>query len=276
MTTIGLCASLLQAAAVLALAACGRVASRRAGEPRPSGRSRSTEVATSRRPWAMDFLPGSGVPLTNIALVTEKGGQAVAGRRRNGARTAVAGVPSVKVAGQGGLGDVVAASRLRRQPAHLSELRRGRAKAGPAARCSAMGADLGQRRAAASRASRSSGGKRPRSPATAISRTASPSGPTACSTCPRASGRRSSPAQDFGGNLGKMLRLTAEGQPAPGNPWAARAGSRPNSGRWATATCSASPSLRTGGCGRREMGPQGGDEINLDRRRQELRLAARL
>ena len=33
------------------------------------------EIATFDLPWAMDFLPGSGVPLTNIALVTEKRGR---------------------------------------------------------------------------------------------------------------------------------------------------------------------------------------------------------
>ena len=33
------------------------------------------EVAKFDTPWAMDFLPGSGVRLTNTALVTEKDGK---------------------------------------------------------------------------------------------------------------------------------------------------------------------------------------------------------
>ena len=66
------------------------------------------EIATFDLPWAMDFLPGSGVPLTNIALVTEKRGRLWLIDVATGERQQVAGVPQVHVAGQGGLGDVVA------------------------------------------------------------------------------------------------------------------------------------------------------------------------
>ena len=66
------------------------------------------EIATFDSPWAMDFLPGSGVPLTNMALVTEKGGRLWLIDVATGKRQQVAGVPQVHVAGQGGLGDVVA------------------------------------------------------------------------------------------------------------------------------------------------------------------------
>ncbi|MFP5330670.1 MAG: PQQ-dependent sugar dehydrogenase, partial [Alphaproteobacteria bacterium] len=71
------------------------------------------------------------------------------------------------------------------------------------------------------------------------------------------------PAQDYSVNLGKVLRLTLDGTPAPGNPWARRGGRAaefwsmghrnvlglafaPDGRLWAT-----------------EMGPKGGDEINL-------------
>ena len=57
----------------------------------------------------MTFLPGSGVRMTNAALVTEKDGRLwlvdVASGKQAGGRRAC---PRVKVAGQGGLGDVVA------------------------------------------------------------------------------------------------------------------------------------------------------------------------
>ena len=56
----------------------------------------------------MDFLPGSGVPVTNAALVTEKGGKLWLLDPATGRKQEVSGVPSVKEAGQGGLGDVVA------------------------------------------------------------------------------------------------------------------------------------------------------------------------
>lgn len=56
----------------------------------------------------MDFLPGSGVPMTNMALVTEKAGKLWLVDVTNGQKQQVAGVPAVHVEGQGGLADVVA------------------------------------------------------------------------------------------------------------------------------------------------------------------------
>ncbi len=55
----------------------------------------------------MDILPGSGVRLTNLALLTELEGKLWLIDVANGKRQAVAGLPKVHVAGQGGLGDVV-------------------------------------------------------------------------------------------------------------------------------------------------------------------------
>jgi glucose/arabinose dehydrogenase len=55
----------------------------------------------------MDFLPGSGLPRTNLALVTEKLGRLWLIDVRTGAKQEVAGVPPVHVEGQGGLADVV-------------------------------------------------------------------------------------------------------------------------------------------------------------------------
>lgn len=65
------------------------------------------EIAKFSTPWAMAFLPGSGVPLTNLALLTEKQGRLWLVDVTSGKRTAVSGVPTVVVAGQGGLGDVM-------------------------------------------------------------------------------------------------------------------------------------------------------------------------
>ena len=67
----------------------------------------------------MAFLPGSGVPMTNMALVTEKAGRLWLIDVTNGRKQEVSGGPAVKVAGQGGLGEVVAHPGLRGQPAHL-------------------------------------------------------------------------------------------------------------------------------------------------------------
>jgi glucose/arabinose dehydrogenase len=67
-----------------------------------------TQVATFDSPWALAFLPGSGVPLTNMALVTEKAGKLWLIDVTNGRKQEVAGVPRVHVEGQGGLAEVVA------------------------------------------------------------------------------------------------------------------------------------------------------------------------
>ena len=67
----------------------------------------ATPVATFDAPWAMAFLPGRGVPMTGMALVTEKAGKLWLVATTTGKRTAVAGVPKVDAGGQGGFGDVI-------------------------------------------------------------------------------------------------------------------------------------------------------------------------
>jgi aldose sugar dehydrogenase len=99
----------IQAGLLLVLSACGNSAQTNAKAPDQSGRPfTTTEVMRFDSPWAMDFLPGNGVPLTSAALVTERGGKLWLVNVANGQRQEVAGVPAVTVAGQGGLGDVVA------------------------------------------------------------------------------------------------------------------------------------------------------------------------
>ncbi len=96
----------IQATIFLGLAACGASAPTGAAS---SGRPFTmTEVATFDSPWAMDFLPGSGVRMTNAALVTEKSGRLWLVNVINGRKQEVAGVPQVHVEGQGGLAEVVA------------------------------------------------------------------------------------------------------------------------------------------------------------------------
>ncbi|HET9353938.1 MAG TPA: PQQ-dependent sugar dehydrogenase, partial [Sphingomicrobium sp.] len=99
--------NILQAAAVAAL--CAACQSEGAAQPEARGdRPFSvTEIADFDTPWAMAFLPGSGLPLTNAALLTEKDGKLWLVDVTNGKRTAVTGVPEVVNAGQGGLGDVM-------------------------------------------------------------------------------------------------------------------------------------------------------------------------
>ena len=98
---------LMQCAMLLVVAACSASSSQSAQSTgaRPFT---VTEVARFDSPWAMDFLPGSGVPKTNMALVTEKGGKLWLVDIGTGQKTEVAGVPKVYVDDQGGLAEVVA------------------------------------------------------------------------------------------------------------------------------------------------------------------------
>ena len=96
---------------LLALAACGSPAPTNAQEP--SGSSlhanvpatsppfTTAAVATFDSPWALDFLPGS-----TVALVTEKGGRLWLVDVANGQKQEVSGAPKVVAKGQGGLLDV--------------------------------------------------------------------------------------------------------------------------------------------------------------------------
>ncbi|HET7708758.1 MAG TPA: PQQ-dependent sugar dehydrogenase [Sphingomicrobium sp.] len=98
----------LQISVLVALASCGTAPSSTQAQAILGERPfTTTEITTFDAPWAMAFLPGSGVPLTGMALVTEKGGKLWLLDSGSGRKQEVAGVPAVLVAGQGGLGDVV-------------------------------------------------------------------------------------------------------------------------------------------------------------------------
>jgi glucose/arabinose dehydrogenase len=71
-------------------------------------------------------------------------------------------------------------------------------------------------------------------------------------------------AQDVNSGLGKIIRITKEGQPAPGNPFINRTGARPelySYGHRNVQGLAFHP--QTGDLWDSEMGPRGGDEINL-------------
>jgi glucose/arabinose dehydrogenase len=71
-------------------------------------------------------------------------------------------------------------------------------------------------------------------------------------------------AQDMGSHLGKTLRLTRDGTPAPDNPFVGRAGALPEI--WTLGHRNAQGLTRdpaTGDIWLHEHGPRGGDEINL-------------
>ena len=249
---------LLQAALVTLVAACGSAPSLTAAQTSGEMPFTVTEVASFSTPWAMDFLPGSGVRTTTAALVTEKEGKLWLVDTRTGSRQAVSGVPRVEVDGQGGLGDVVAhPDYAGNQRIYLSFV-----ESGPNG---TSGAALGYGRLLFTSA-------------------AAPGQPTGVQLegfkviwrqTPKVSGsghfahriafapdgtifltsgerEKMQPAQDRNSDLGKIIHLTAEGQRIGGrfftlghrNPLGIAFA--PDGRLWAS-----------------EMGPQGGDELNL-------------
>ena len=207
--------------------------------------------------------------MTTAALVTEKEGRLWLVDTTTGSRQAVSGVPRVEVAGQGGLGDVVVhPDYAGNQRIYLSFV-----EAGPNG---TSGAALGYGQLLFTSA-------------------AAPGQPTGVQLdgfkviwrqTPKVSGSghfahriafapdgtlfltsgermKMRPAQDIRSDLGKILHLTAEGAPVPGNPWASRGGRAPmywSMGHRNPLGIAFAPDGRLWST---EMGPQGGDELNL-------------
>jgi glucose/arabinose dehydrogenase len=243
---------LMQGALMLMLMACGASPSATAqgesGGPRPFT---VMPIADFTTPWAMSFLPGSGVPLTSRALITERDGRLWLVDCGSGEKQAVTGVPTVKVAGQGGLGDVVASPDF----AGNHRVYLTFAEAGPGG---TSGAALGYGTLVL-------GKGLPRLDGFRVIWRQQPKvagGPhyshriafAKDRTIFLSSGERFQfePAQDPNVDLGKIVHLTAEGQPIGGRFYTL--GHRnvlglafaPDGRLWAT-----------------EMGPRGGDELNL-------------
>ena len=211
---------LLQTALFLAVASCGNGSSTTAQPATSSGMPFvSTAVATLDSPWAMDFLPGS-----TTAIVTEKPGRIWLIDVSNGRKQPVAGAPRVVLSDQGGLLDVVVSPHFAQdgfvyltysQPSDNggSQLALARAKlargTAPALQqfqvlwrnpTGGEGGHFGARIAFA---------------------------PDGNSLFLSAGERqRFTPAQDPNQPLGKILHLTLDGKPAAGNPWAGRTGSQ--------------------------------------------------
>jgi glucose/arabinose dehydrogenase len=275
---------LMQATLLLMLAACSRSPSAAAVAARPFSVS---EVAKFDAPWAMDFLPD-----TTTALVTEKPGRVWLVDVATSQKQQVAGVPRVVAQGQGGLLDVVLSPTFKTDKlVYLTY-------AEPSAN---GGSGLALARAKFVR----DGGLRLdglqviwRDPAGGFggqfgARVAfSPDGQSLfLSSGDR---QRFTPAQDPSQPLGKILHLTLDGKPAPGNPWAGRIGAptvpvtdppedteaaKHAAGRrvaWPGPNLTPAEAWTTGHRnplglafapdGRlweTEMGPRGGDEVNL-------------
>ncbi len=241
---------LIQAALILILAACSAGTSSSA---QPSGERpfAVAEVARLDSPWALEFLPGSGVRLTNLALVTEKRGQLWLIDVATGRKRQVAGVPPVHVEGQGGLADVVVHPDFAgNQRIYLSFPEAGpNGTSGAAVGYGRLILGTGEPRIEGFRIVWRQQPKVDSGVHYSQRIAFAPDGTMFVSSGERF---RFTPAQDPNSDLGKIVHLTAEGQRIGGRFYTM--GHRnvlglafaPDGRLWAT-----------------EMGPRGGDELNL-------------
>jgi glucose/arabinose dehydrogenase len=277
---------------LLALAACGSsvTTDNQASAAPASGDPQfvSTTVATFNSPWAMDFLPRS-----NQAIVTEKPGRIWLIDLGNGRKQPVAGAPRVVLSDQGGLLDIKLAPTF----AADNQVYLTYSEPSPNG-----GSGLALARA---ELVRDSNGARLRNLSVLWHDPAGGEGgqfgaivvfaPDGKSLFLSSGERqRFTPAQDPSQPLGKILHLTLEGKPAPGNPMAGRTGAPTvtitdpprdtqaaahapgRQVRWPGPNLTLSETWSTGhrnpyglafdAEGRlweTEMGPRGGDELNL-------------
>ncbi len=222
-----------------------------------------TEVAEFDTPWAMAFLPGSGVPLTNMALLTEKEGRLWLVDVTNGRKTAVSGVPTVVVAGQGGLGDVMPHPDFAgNRRVYLSYVEGG--PNGTSGAVLGYGTlDLSNAADPALKDFKIIWRQQPKVSGDGHFSHRIAFGPDGLLYLSSGERQKMSPAQDLDGSLGKILRLTPEGGPALGNPWAGRGGVAPEFWTIGHRNVLGLSFAPDGRLWTSEMGPQGGDEINL-------------
>ncbi len=213
------------------------------------------QVAEFDEPWAMAFLPDGR------ALITQRGGQLRRVDVGTGESVPVTGTPQVVAAGQGGLGDVVpgptfAADRT----VYLSWAEAGDGGAGAA---------VGRARLSDGDSPRLEGlqviwRQEPKVDGTghfAHRLAVSPDGQHLYVS----SGDRQKmdPAQDLGNTLGTIVRLTPDGAPAPGNPFAQRGGVTAQIYSYGHRNPLGLAFDADGRLWSSEMGPRGGDELNL-------------
>lgn len=219
------------------------------GTPGAAGRPFQVEVVGNfASPWAMTFLPG-----TQQALVTQREGRLMLWTRSANASAAVdvAGVPQVDAGGQGGLGDVIVHPQFARtRIVYLSWVEAGEGDT--------RGAVVGRARLSAR-------GQPPRLEGLQVIWRQAPKvsgdghfahriafAPDGTIYLTSGDRQKMAPAQNRTSDLGKIIHLTAEGQRIGGrfhtlghrNPLGLAFA--PDGRLWST-----------------EMGPQGGDELNL-------------
>jgi glucose/arabinose dehydrogenase len=214
------------------------------------------QVAKFDEPWAMTFLPGGH------ALVTEKAGRLLLLPPNGGTPVEVAGAPKVDYGGQGGFGDVVLHPAFARNNlVYLSwiEAGEGDTRGAVVARARLVRDGGGARLEGLETIWRQSPkveGRGHYSHRIAFA----PDGKLFITSGER---QKFTPAQDMNQNLGKVIRLNDDGSVPSDNPFASRGGVAAQI--WSLGHRNLL-GIAFDGQGRlwtNEMGPKGGDELNL-------------
>ena len=252
------------AAAFVLLAACNQGGNADAGnlsdngaQTAPAGARPFTvaNVASLDSPWAMTFLPDGRM------LITQKGGQMLLGSADGRQRIAVAGVPAVDSAGQGALKDVAPHPQFAQNGlVYFSYSEAGQGGKGVVLPRGRLVEGNGQARleqvSTMYRATPYVEGNGHYSGQIAFA----PDGRHVFFAM--GDRQKFDPAQDKGGTLGKIVRLTLDGQPAAGNPLAAQ-GFRPEVWSYGHRNILGMQFDAAGNFWQQEMGPKAGDELNV-------------
>ncbi len=217
-----------------------------------------TQVASFNEPWAMTFLPdGRG-------LVTEKAGKLWLWDGKTTAVTAVGGAPAVSYGGQGGFGDVILHPKFAtNKMVYLSWAEAGAGGAGAAVGRAKLIEDAkGARLDGLSiiwRQTPKVSGKGHFGHRIAFG----PDGKLYISSGER---QKFDPAQDMAANLGKVIRLNDDGSVPADNPFAAKGGVAAQVWSLGQRNPLGLAFAEDGRLWESEMGPKGGDELNLIKR----------
>jgi len=212
-------------------------------------------VATFSSPWAMTFLPDGRM------LVTEKGGSLVLASPEGRPLGTVEGVPRTAVVGQGGLGDVVLHPDFADNGlVYLSHVEEGQGGYGGVIvrgrlTLEEAGGRLEDVERIWTQTPKESGGRH-----FAFRMAFGPDGMLFITSGDRG---EQTPAQDMTGNLGKILRLSPDGSLPEDNPWAGEGGVAAEFWSIGHRNPLGIDFAPDGTLWSNEMGPRGGDELNL-------------